>query len=884
APDGRFKQTYCVFRDITELKQSQEALRRSEERYRSIFETAGVMMLALDRRGRITMLNPRGAEILECDQREAIGRDWFDGFLPKEDRAEVRAIFEMLVNGDAADLGYIEGGVITANGQRRLIRWNNTLLHDDADNIVGTLSSGEDITERKRAREQLAFRLGLEKLIAQVASKLINSDVSAMDADIDWALAEIGRFAHADRCYMFRYADDGNTMSNTHEWCAPGVRAQMRELQDLPSSEYRWTVSSLHEEQVVEVPRVADLPPDAANERRVLESGGIKSLVMTLMVAGGKELGFVGFDFTREETSWDKGAIALLQHLGVTLANALERRRAESELRSSEERYRMLVENANEAILVIQDRRVVFANAAVENLLGYAASDVMGTEVTDYLHPEDRERALRAIVRSLADGFVHPGPPLRVMHKHGEVRWFEYTGAIIEWNGQPAKLTMLNDVTERRRSEMLLEQNAGNLAFLSRTAMAFVDFPADEDIYRFIGDQISSTVGPNAVVCVCECEEKTSLCRPRAILNLGSCAGAVERTVGADPMRLSGRFSPRIRELMARGTMQRIDGGLEELGERMLPAAKLDRLAELLGLGRVYGIGLVRGGVLYGAVAILPRPGCDYVDESLIEVFIGQATVAIARRHAQQALHESEKRFRSLAESVSDGITIVENGRNVYVNRQLCGILGLAEERALQCASTDLATAEEKERLSTQLREITSTRAGPRQLGFWIQRSDGKRRYIQNRYAEAGGSNGVRREYVVTTDVTEHRLAQEAVRESEERFRQIAENIHEAFWLEDAHTGRLLYLSPLYETIWGSPRDVLLDDPAHWFDAVHPHDREGVAAVMDPPPLEEVNTEFRIIRPDGATRWIRVRLFPIRNDAGVVYRRAGIAADVTEYK
>ena len=129
------------------------------------------------------------------------------------------------------------------------------------------------------------------------------------------------------------------------------------------------------------------------------------------------------------------------------------------------------------------------------------------------------------------------------------------------------------------------------------------------------------------------------------------------------------------------------------------------------------------------------------------------------------------------------------------------------------------------------------------------------------------------------------RHAQEALRESEERFRQLAENIHDVFFLLEASDQRVLYVSPAYEEIWGETCSSLYASPSAWSNTIHPADRERVAKSY----AERVQTgrldfEYRIVRPDGAIRWISDRAFPILNESGRLQRIAGVATDITSRK
>ena len=124
-----------------------------------------------------------------------------------------------------------------------------------------------------------------------------------------------------------------------------------------------------------------------------------------------------------------------------------------------------------------------------------------------------------------------------------------------------------------------------------------------------------------------------------------------------------------------------------------------------------------------------------------------------------------------------------------------------------------------------------------------------------------------------------------ALRESERRFRQVTESILEVFWMLDVETRRMLYISPAYEAIWGRTCAKLYACPEDWQEGIHPDDRERVVEAFRTRILTAgYDEEYRILRPDGSVRWIHARGFPVRNEAGAVYRVAGIAEDVTRYR
>ncbi|HEY4131513.1 MAG TPA: ATP-binding protein [Gemmatimonadaceae bacterium] len=130
-----------------------------------------------------------------------------------------------------------------------------------------------------------------------------------------------------------------------------------------------------------------------------------------------------------------------------------------------------------------------------------------------------------------------------------------------------------------------------------------------------------------------------------------------------------------------------------------------------------------------------------------------------------------------------------------------------------------------------------------------------------------------------------HRIElSDALVASEERFRQVADNIRAFVWLRDPVSLRFLYANAAYETIWGRPPENLYRDPTSWLDDVHPDDHERVVTTLQRSHDAAYEMEYRVRRPDGAIRWVWARGFPVRDERGAIYRTAGITEDITEQK
>jgi PAS domain S-box-containing protein len=139
---------------------------------------------------------------------------------------------------------------------------------------------------------------------------------------------------------------------------------------------------------------------------------------------------------------------------------------------------------------------------------------------------------------------------------------------------------------------------------------------------------------------------------------------------------------------------------------------------------------------------------------------------------------------------------------------------------------------------------------------------------------------------VMCEDITKHKQAEEALQESEVRFRQIAETIEEVVWSADPAIGKMLYISPAYERVWGRTCASLYEHPKSFIDAIHPDDRERIltdlAVQRDGLPFAH---EYRVVRPDGVIRWVWDRGFPVRDrETGHLTHYVGAALDITDRK
>ncbi len=171
--------------DVTDQKETRDALAKERERARQYLDIAGGIILALDRRGEVTLINAEGSQILGYEQDELISREWFSLVLPKHHTAAAWEAFNQVMAGQMECVPQVEGLVVTSSGQERSVVWNNTLLRDEHGVPAGTLSFGTDITERKEMEKQLQISESKWRSLVQHAPNYII--ITDQDGRIEFA-------------------------------------------------------------------------------------------------------------------------------------------------------------------------------------------------------------------------------------------------------------------------------------------------------------------------------------------------------------------------------------------------------------------------------------------------------------------------------------------------------------------------------------------------------------------------------------------------------------------------------------------------------------------------------------------------------------------------
>ena len=328
--DGNPLYLLGISEDITEKLEAQRQLEESQERYRQLFENMsdGVAIYQATEDGKDFVFiehNPAAERITGYTREEVLGKRLTELFPGSEEMGLLQGLQRVWRTGRSEYLP------VSYYQDARLMLW--------AENYLFRLPSGEvvaiyqDITARKRAEEALQYRLTIESALAVVSRELAQASEANRDELIDRALAHIGKAVNVDRSYMFLIDEGQATFSNTHEWCAEGIRPQKPELQQVPLDAFEAAFRRFSAGEALIVSSPGELGEELASLKQFMEETGIRSLLNVPIRTDGRLLGVVGFDAERAPKSWPEEDVRLLQTVAENFTHLLLREEALRRLR-----------------------------------------------------------------------------------------------------------------------------------------------------------------------------------------------------------------------------------------------------------------------------------------------------------------------------------------------------------------------------------------------------------------------------------------------------------------------------------------------------------------------------------------------------------------------
>jgi PAS domain S-box-containing protein len=511
-----------------ERKQAEEALRKEKDKAQKYLDVAGVILMVIEASQRVSLINKRGCEVLGYREEEIIGANWFNVFLPESERDRVKGIFARLMAGEVEPIEYIENRILTKTGEEKIIAWRNTLLRDEVGNILGTFSSGEDITARKEAEEALriseeaARRLAKEHAVIGDIGRIISStlDLGLVYERFAQEARKLIEFARISVNIINRKE---NTITIPYAW---GTAVDGRQPGNIipfsgsPTEEVWKTGSGLIIQNEDENELATRFPVYFPNYQ-----AGIQSALFVPLIVRDKVIGSLSFLSKKPHAYTDRDR-KIAESIGYQIAGAIanaqlfsNRLRMEAALRESKERFEQVAENAGEWIWEVDaDGLYTYSSPAVKKILGYKAEEIVGKKYFyDFLIPEVREdlkkEAFEVFKRKESfRNFVNPN-----LHKKGCLVYLETNGApMVDDQGKLLGYRGVDtDISERKQAEELyrtLTDNSqigiyilqdGKFRFVNRRFQEYFQYnpqePVDIDPLKIVHPEDREKLRGNAV-------------------------------------------------------------------------------------------------------------------------------------------------------------------------------------------------------------------------------------------------------------------------------------------------------------------------------------------------------------------------------------------------
>ena len=401
---------FSIIHDISDREKAESEIIKEKQKAEMYLNHASVIFIGLDTDGNINIANKKASEILEADQEEILGINWFDNFIPQANRHEVRSDFERLIDGIDEQIEYYENPVISKTGKEKLIAWHNTYIKNDIGKIIGTLSSGEDITKRKRT--ELALKESEERFRA------------IFESTSDFVFLK-------DR--NLRYVKVNKAMENLF-------------------GKSRKEIIGLTDEEL--------FGGNAASHIKELDSRVLRGETIEEEDTKPVDDQFYTFHVNKTPVIGENGEIVGLCGIARDIT---DRKQTEAALRKSEEKYRLIAENMSDVIAVIDmDLRFTYVSPSIKRLTGYTVEEAMKHSVEDIMMPESFKKVLKAFEEEImleASGNADPSRTRIIEFKQNKkdlsIVWVEASCSFLrDIDQNPTGILVISrDISDRKQAE-----------------------------------------------------------------------------------------------------------------------------------------------------------------------------------------------------------------------------------------------------------------------------------------------------------------------------------------------------------------------------------------------------------------------------------------------
>ncbi|MDD5583894.1 MAG: PAS domain S-box protein, partial [Candidatus Omnitrophica bacterium] len=708
----------AIYDDVTGREKAERLLRENEKKFKLLYEHAPLGYQSLDANGCLTEVNAAWLSLLGYSKKEVIGR-WLGDFMAPHSQELFKERFPLFkIRGETHNNEY---EMVHKDGAHVIVSLDGKISRDERGNFAHTHCIFHDITQAKEIEATVRRSHAFRKLVLTLSSSFINLELAALDERCTDALKQLGLFINADYSALFRFYDDEQCMYLTHEWCSEKITSYKDTIQKMPMGQFPWFMQIMTKHEVFSVENVDRLPQEAAAEKELFRSLGLRSAIAIPLVSRDSLIGFIGFAKIINTQPWEDDIAVLLKVTADMFANLFSRAESELRLFESEEKYRTLIQNLNVGIYrntAGPRSRFLQANPALLRMYGYdSPEEFLHIDVADlYETPGERQSFIDEISKK---GSVK-NKELQLKKKDGSLMWCAITATAkrdehgaIEWIDG-----MVEDITERKNAEIALQASRD---YLDKIINAIGD-PV------FVKDRQSRFVLVNDALCAF----------------LGRLRQEIVGKTDYD-------FFPKGQvDVFLQHDKIVFETGREDANEETITDAQ-------------------------GMVHTIVTKKTVYMDAAGNKSLVGVIRDITERKRVEQALRESEEKLRLIFENTKEGIVILnENGTFEFFNKAVAQNLGYTEDEFRSVTMADIEAIESKEGFAAHHRDAlheTRTRFETKQ-----RKKDGSLMYVEVSLSTLD-FKGEKRVCGVWRDITERKIAEEALRFAYQRLKETQDQL-----------------------------------------------------------------------------------------------------------
>ena len=366
-----------------QLEAHYQTLTEESRRFWALFSETPLGYLVTDMAGLIREANPASENLFGRTSQELKGTPLFRYIPPSREQAS-RETLQKIVSRKKRE--QFETELVRKKGTRIPVEITvvpTSILDSPGPELHWML---RDVSLEKRAEEEARERALLEELFAGISRRFISHPLEDSGTVFDEALLELGTYAGADRGVLLILDPDGTTITSVSEWCREGTSCIADYLEGTSLESFPWLLPQLRLGEVIEVPRMEKLPPEASAEQRYWKNLGVKMALVIPLLVNSEPAGALFLEHTRKKKRWAAARVEMIQTAGSLFANMVARMRDEEALRLSEEQYRTLFENfLNPVFIAGDDGRFTDANVAAMDFMERSVEDIREHSLEDWL-------------------------------------------------------------------------------------------------------------------------------------------------------------------------------------------------------------------------------------------------------------------------------------------------------------------------------------------------------------------------------------------------------------------------------------------------------------------------------------------------------------------